>query len=105
MDYGIIKRCLCYYITVHENVQHYANNNNVHIKGQSFMYNKNVPRGQVYASKQGKHVTGQLSPTTEVLTAYTHKRGAPLLEAIRHPYLVFFVEIVILMICVAVILL
>jgi len=64
-----LRGALCYYIIVHENVQRYGNNNNVYTKGQPIMYNNNVPshaRGQDYTSKQGKHGTGKLLPTTEV---------------------------------------
>jgi len=43
-------------VTVHENVQCYANNNNVHTEGQYFMYNNHVTshmRDQSCLSKRG----------------------------------------------------
>ena len=99
-----LRGTLCYYVAVHENVQCYVNNN-VQSKGQPIMYNNNVPshvRGQGYTSKQGKHVTNQYHLLLKCLRP-THKREPILMVATKLLYLVCFVGITILMICVAVI--
>jgi len=67
---GSLRSALSYYVMLHENVQRYANNNNVQVKGQN------------YGTKHGKQQTGEFqgfrTTSTEVLTASSQKgEGKP----------------------------
>ena len=84
-----LRKSICHYITVQENVQRHVSNDNLKVKGQPFV------------SKQTRPLTASHRPSTEVL-AVNSQTGSSVGGQFKpgHHYHVSFVKVTILMTCV-----
>ena len=76
-----LRKAICQYITVQENVQHYVFSNNPNVRGQPFV------------SRQARPLHDSQRPSTEALAVNSQREG-------NQHYHVCFVKVVILMTCV-----
>ena len=82
-----LRKAICHYVTVQENVQCYVSSVNTNVKGQHF-----VPRQLTSDSHR---------PSADLLTAYSQRGGQQEGQInLRHHYILFSAKVTILMICV-----